>query len=98
MNADPPQDGSAKNDASPELMALEEEPEEAAPARQKEEEETTKPKPPMASICKMFSMMNCTEALVLLVGTLGAVGNGVAQPLLCIVFGDLIDSMGTNTV
>ena len=34
------------------------------------------------------------KAVILIIGILGAIGNGISQPLLCIVFGDLIDSMG----
>jgi len=49
---------------------------------------------PPASICKLFSKMDTLEVIVLLVGCLGAIGNGLSQPLLCIVFGDLIDGMG----
>jgi len=56
-----------------------------------------KAKPPQASICKLFSMLDMSEALVLFVGVIGAVGNGLSQPLLCIVFGDLIDEMGMST-
>ncbi|CAK9097509.1 unnamed protein product, partial [Durusdinium trenchii] len=51
----------------------------------------------MASFCKLFSMMDAVDALVLLIGVIGAVGNGISQPLMCIVFGDLIDGMGMST-
>ncbi|CAJ1374272.1 unnamed protein product [Effrenium voratum] len=76
----------------------EEEEEEIPPQQPKEETQVVKAKPPTAGICKLFSMMGCCEAVVLLVGTIGAIGNGVAQPLMCIIFGDLIDGMGANTV
>ena len=33
--------------------------------------------------------------MILIVGIIGGIGNGISQPLLCIVFGDLIDSMGS---
>ena len=59
------------------------------------EEPKTK-RPPMASICKLFSMMDAKEVVILVVGIIGGIGNGVSQPLLCIVFGDLIDSMGIS--
>ena len=52
---------------------------------------------PPASICKLFSKMDTLEVIVLLVGCLGAIGNGLSQPLLCIVFGDLIDGMGSSS-
>ncbi|CAK9079770.1 ABC transporter B family member 3 (ABC transporter ABCB.3) (AtABCB3) (P-glycoprotein 3) (Putative multidrug resistance protein 3) [Durusdinium trenchii] len=41
-------------------------------------------------------MMDAVDALVLLIGVIGAVGNGISQPLMCIVFGDLIDGMGMS--
>ena len=59
--------------------------------------ETKKAKIPPASLCKLFSMMDATEVLILLIGVIGAIGNGLSQPLLCIVFGDLIDGMGAAT-
>jgi len=64
----------------------------------KTEEADTKPKKiPPASLCKLFSKMDGLEVIVLIVGCLGAIGNGLSQPLLCIVFGDLIDGMGGAT-
>jgi len=63
----------------------------------KEETAVVKKKAPAASFCKLFSMMDATEAFVLLIGVIGAIGNGISQPLLCIVFGDLIDQMGGST-
>eukprot|EP00434_Breviolum_minutum_P006015 symbB.v1.2.005301.t1/scaffold283.1/size308953/2 len=60
------------------------------------EEPKTKNRPPMASICKLFSMMDAKEVVILIVGIIGGIGNGISQPLLCIVFGDLIDSMGIS--
>ncbi|CAE7810872.1 ABCB1, partial [Symbiodinium necroappetens] len=66
-------------------------------AKVETEEVQTKNKIPAASLCKLFSMMDFVEVVVLLVGCLGAIGNGLSQPLLCIVFGDLIDGMGEAT-
>ena len=50
-----------------------------------EEVQVTKNKIPAASLCKLFSMMDFVEVVVLIVGCLGAIGNGLSQPLLCIV-------------
>ena len=36
--------------------------------------------------------------MILVVGIIGGIGNGISQPLLCIVFGDLIDSMGSLAI
>ena len=51
-------------------------------------------KKPMASIYKLFSMMDAMDVLVLIIGLVGAIANGVCQPLSCIIFGDLINSLG----
>ena len=48
----------------------------------------------MASFCKLFSMMDGPDIVILIIGVLGGVGNGVSQPMLCIIFGDLINSLG----
>lgn len=54
--------------------------------------------PPIASICKLFSLVDFKESLILLLGLLGAIGNGVTQPVVLVVFGDLIDGMGSSSV
>ena len=77
--------------AEPEVQPVEDVEDEMVQAEAKEVVATTKARIPSASLCKLFSMMDATDALVLLVGILGAVGNGISQPLLCIVFGDIID-------
>eukprot|EP00439_Symbiodinium_sp_Y106_P024056 s2066_g2.t3 len=64
----------------------------------KEDTDVVKERPPTASLCKLYSMMDAVDALVLFLGFVGATGNGLAQPLMCIVFGDLIDGMGGNAV
>lgn len=53
--------------------------------------------PPVASICKLFSLVDFKESLILLLGLLGAIGNGVTQPVVLVVFGDLIDGMGSGS-
>ncbi|OLQ10644.1 Multidrug resistance protein 1 [Symbiodinium microadriaticum] len=73
-------------------VALEDE--EAPPMAEEETAEPVKAKPTKASLCKLFSQMDAVEALVLVVGTLCAMAHGVAQPLLIVIFGDLIDALG----
>lgn len=65
-------------------------------AKKEEDKTEVKEKRKMASFCKLFSMMDALDAFVLIIGIIGGIGNGVSQPLLCIVFGDLIDSMGMS--
>ncbi|CAJ1336106.1 unnamed protein product [Effrenium voratum] len=54
----------------------------------------TQPVAPKASFFKLFSQMDCLELVVLTVGLLCSMCHGVAQPLLVIIFGDLIDALG----
>jgi len=88
---------SAKSPPPPETIAKVEADDDMPMVELKQEvSEEPKKRPPMASFCKLFSMMDCKEAAILIIGILGAIGNGISQPLLCIVFGDLIDSMGIS--
>ncbi|KAE8726810.1 ABC transporter B family member 21 [Hibiscus syriacus] len=45
---------------------------------------------------KLFAFADSTDILLMIVGTIGAVGNGVCMPLMTVLFGDLIDSFGEN--
>lgn len=45
---------------------------------------------------KLFSFADRTDIFLMVIGTLGAVGNGVCMPLMTVLFGDLIDSFGQN--
>ncbi|KAB1228138.1 ABC transporter B family member 11 [Morella rubra] len=45
---------------------------------------------------KLFSFADSTDILLMIFGTLGAVGNGISMPLMTILFGELIDSFGNN--
>ena len=67
---------------------------EAPPIAEEEAAEPVKAKPTKASLCKLFSQMDAVEAMVLIVGTLCAMAHGVAQPLMIVIFGDLIDALG----
>eukprot|EP00439_Symbiodinium_sp_Y106_P019704 s1995_g2.t1 len=96
MPADPEE---APAEAQPDLkvaaVALEDEDAlEAPPIAEEEAAEPVKAKPTKASLCKLFSQMDAVEAMVLIVGTLCAMAHGVAQPLMIVIFGDLIDALG----
>lgn len=43
---------------------------------------------------RLFSFADKADIALMLVGSLGALGNGVAMPLMTILFGQLIDSFG----
>uniref|UniRef100_A0ACD5VKI2 Uncharacterized protein n=1 Tax=Avena sativa TaxID=4498 RepID=A0ACD5VKI2_AVESA len=49
------------------------------------------------SFTGMFRYADRTDLLLMLVGTVAAVGNGVSQPLMTVIFGDLIDAFGGAT-
>ncbi|MBA0859917.1 hypothetical protein Goshw_012032 [Gossypium schwendimanii] len=45
---------------------------------------------------KLFAFADSTDILLMIVGTTAATGNGLSMPLMTILFGNLIDSFGTN--
>lgn len=45
---------------------------------------------------KLFSFADTIDVVLMIFGTIGALGNGVSMPLMAIIFGDLIDSFGQN--
>ena len=45
---------------------------------------------------KLFSFADSTDVLLMIVGSIGAIGNGLSLPLMTILFGELTDSFGVN--
>ncbi|OMP07445.1 hypothetical protein COLO4_07339 [Corchorus olitorius] len=45
---------------------------------------------------KLFAFADSTDKLLMMMGTIGGIGNGVCMPIMTILFGDLIDSFGQN--
>ena len=45
---------------------------------------------------KLFSFSDSTDVLLMIVGSIGAIGNGLGFPLMTLLFGDLIDTIGRN--
>ncbi|GMH30820.1 hypothetical protein Nepgr_032663 [Nepenthes gracilis] len=45
---------------------------------------------------KLFSFGDSTDLALMVIGSIGAVGNGVSMPLMSILFGNLIDAFGEN--
>ena len=43
---------------------------------------------------KLFSFADSTDVLLMIVGTIGAVANGAAMPLMTVLFGNLVQSFG----
>jgi hypothetical protein len=46
---------------------------------------------------KLFSFADSLDHVLMFVGTIGAIGNGLATPLMNVVFGNLIDAFGRAT-
>lgn len=45
---------------------------------------------------KLFSFADSTDIFLMILGTIGAMGNGVCMPLMTVFFGDLVNSFGQN--
>ncbi|KAK8693708.1 hypothetical protein V6N13_071279 [Hibiscus sabdariffa] len=45
---------------------------------------------------KLFAFADQTDILLMIAGTIGAIGNGISMPLMTILFGELTDSFGEN--
>ncbi|TKY61652.1 ABC transporter B family member 11 [Spatholobus suberectus] len=45
---------------------------------------------------RLFSFADSTDIILMVVGTTGAIGNGLGMPLMTLLFGELIDSFGNN--
>lgn len=45
---------------------------------------------------KLFSFADSTDKALMIIGTIGAIGNGACMPLMTIVFGDVVDAFGEN--
>ncbi|KAJ1425598.1 P-loop containing nucleoside triphosphate hydrolase [Sesbania bispinosa] len=58
-------------------------------SKQKEKQETV-------PFHKLFSFADSTDILLMAVGTIGAIGNGLGLPLMTLLFGEMIDSFGSN--
>ncbi|XP_073139316.1 ABC transporter B family member 4-like [Henckelia pumila] len=59
----------------------------------KKKEETTHTVP----FYKLFAFSDSTDKILMIAGSIGAIGNGLCLPLMTILFGELIDSFGQNT-
>lgn len=58
----------------------------------KEKDESSKTVP----FYKLFSFADSWDHLLMFVGTISAVGNGISVPLMTIIIGDAIDAFGGN--
>ncbi|KAJ4892497.1 ABC transporter B family member 4 [Raphanus sativus] len=58
----------------------------------KEDHEETKTVP----FYKLFAFADSFDFLLMILGTLGSIGNGLGFPIMTILFGDLVDAFGEN--
>ncbi|KAL5065634.1 hypothetical protein RYX36_027371 [Vicia faba] len=61
--------------------------------KSKAKDETTNTVP----LYKLFSFADPLDRLLMFVGTVGAIGNGVSIPLMILIFGNLINAFGDST-
>ena len=61
------------------------------PGKSKGDEETK-----TVPFIKLFSFADSTDILLMILGTIGALGNGISFPIMSILFGDLTNSFGQN--
>lgn len=45
---------------------------------------------------KLFSFADSFDYLLMFLGTISAIGNGICTPIMTVLFGDLIDAAGKN--
>ncbi|KAF2282797.1 hypothetical protein GH714_043088 [Hevea brasiliensis] len=46
-------------------------------------------------LCKLFTFADKVDVVLMIVGTVSAIANGLSQPLMALIFGQLINSFGT---
>ncbi|KAF8086658.1 hypothetical protein N665_0615s0008 [Sinapis alba] len=67
-----------------------------APRQGEEEERKKDEKAKTVPFYKLFAFADSYDVLLMIFGSVGAMGNGVGLPLMTLLFGDLIDSFGQN--
>lgn len=45
---------------------------------------------------RLFSFADSADIMLMIIGTIGAIGNGLSMPLMTIFLGDMIDAFGEN--
>lgn len=46
---------------------------------------------------KLFSFADCKDIILMVLGTIFAIANGMAMPVMTLLVGDVVDSFGQNT-
>jgi len=63
---------------------------------EREEKSKQKEKPETVPFFKLFAFADSTDILLMVVGTIGAIGNGMGLPIMTLLFGQMIDTFGSN--
>ena len=66
----------------------------ATTQQHKEEPTTTTTTTNTVPFLKLFSFADSTDMFLMIIGTIGAIGNGLCLPLMTVFFGELTDSFG----
>lgn len=45
---------------------------------------------------RLFSFADSNDIVLMIVGTIGAIGNGLGMPIMALLFGQMVDSFGKN--
>jgi len=59
-------------------------------------EEKSEEKANTVPFYKLFAFADSSDVLLMICGSIGAIGNGMSLPVMTLLFGDLIDSFGKN--
>ncbi|CAN8248117.1 unnamed protein product [Cochlearia groenlandica] len=70
--------------------------EQISPTHNKEMKKKVEEKTKSVPFYKLFCFSDKTDVLLMIVGTMGALGSGLGYPLMTLLFGDLIDTVGRN--
>ncbi|KAM4736476.1 ATP-dependent translocase ABCB1 isoform 1-T2 [Anableps anableps] len=86
----------AKNLQNGNLGEKEENDEKTDKKDKKKKKKEKEPKEPMVGPFSVFRFADSWDILMIFIGTVMAIANGVVLPLMCIVFGDMTDSLVKN--
>lgn len=75
------------------LQPVEDEDRKQDSEKSKDKDETTN----TVSLYKLFSFADPLDRLLMLMGTVGAIGNGISLPLMVLIFGTMINAFGEST-
>lgn len=63
---------------------------------EEKKEKVAKENPRVVPFRKLFAFADRWDYLLMIIGSIGAIGNGVSMPLMTLIFGDLTNAFGNN--